>query len=347
LWPLLGGPAAFAGPANGADLDEIPLVGRPIEFPFSEASAPFARKGDELLSPFRLEAEVSPTRVDVDQPVTLTVTVRALATVRRPPRRIDLRDVPAFARYFHIEDVTDGKKEQIASAAWRWTYRLRPRQVGLYDVPGVPFVFYNPDLRPADRAFQVLFTDPIRLTVTPAEPPIRQGDLPSSVREVASGSAVLARVSSWHGPGPVLVVVVLGLPPILCAGWYLAWRRLYPDAAYQARQRQSRAARRALAALQTAARQTGREQAEGISQVMIVYLRERFGLIPLEPTPQESALWLRRFGYNEAVTQRLRQLLEQCAAVRFGPDSAADNDLVEPVRGLIIDLEEPSCPPSS
>src|SRR5205085_2072608 len=110
---------------------------------------------------------------------------------------------------FHIEDVGDGKKEQLGPAGWRWTYRLRPRQVGRDVVPGVPFVFYNPDLRPAEKAFQVLFTDPIPVTVVPAEPPAPPWDLPASATEVAAAPGLFAHVSVWRGPGPVWLAVVL------------------------------------------------------------------------------------------------------------------------------------------
>jgi hypothetical protein len=168
--------ALASAPVRADEPDDIPIVGRPIEFPFSGASAGFVRQGDDLVIPFRLEAHLSHTSVEVEQPTTFTITVHALGKVRRPPQRIDLREVPAFARRFHIEDAADGKKEQPNHAAWRWQYHLRPRQVGIHDVPGVPLVFYNPDLHSPDKAFQVIFSDPIRLTVNPPDIPRAGGD---------------------------------------------------------------------------------------------------------------------------------------------------------------------------
>jgi hypothetical protein len=138
---------------------------------------------------------------------------------------------------------------------------------------------------------------------------------------------------------------VLVLPPILCVGWYLAWRRLYPDAARLVRQRQSRAARRALAGLDAAARLTGRPRVEAVSAAVVLYLRERFDLVYREPTPGESADWLAHFGISEGLTQRTRQLLQECAAGRFGPQETEDN-LAAPARGLVLELEDATCPPS-
>jgi hypothetical protein len=327
--------------------DEVPLVGRPVEFPFSGASARFARQGDELVVPFRLEAQVAPTQVEAEQPVTLTLTVRAVASVLHPPERIDLREVPAFSRRFHIEAVSGSNKEQPSPAVWRWVYHLRPRQVGIQDVPGVPFVFYNPDLRPAEKAFQVLFTDPVRLTVIPPEPIRPPGDPPPGVLQVAGGPRLRAHVRPWHGPGRALLAAVLVPPPLLGLGWYLAWRWLYPDAARLARQRRSRAARRALVGLDGAARLGGRAHAEAVSAAVVLYLRERFDLAVQEPTPGECADWLARFGLAEVLTERLRLLLEDCTAARFGPGEVEGSDLASPARGLVIDLEDATCPPSS
>jgi hypothetical protein len=110
------------------DAPEVPLVGRPADLPFSGASAGFAAAGPgpEYVAPFAVSARATPAEVEELEPVTFEVTVRAVGTFYRPPARIDLREVPAFSRRFHIEDVTDGKTEEITPSPWRWAYRLRP-----------------------------------------------------------------------------------------------------------------------------------------------------------------------------------------------------------------------------
>jgi hypothetical protein len=84
-----------------------------------------------------------------------------------------------------------------------------------------------------------------------------------------------------------------------------------------------------------------------VSQIVVEYLRERFDLIPQEPTPLESALWLVRFGYAASLTGAVRQLLEECAVARFGPGPTQAGDLAGPAHGLIVALEESPCPPLS
>jgi hypothetical protein len=325
---------------TAADPDEIPVIGRPADLPFSEASAGFVRRGDENVCPFRVTADARPRRVEAEAPLLYTITVEALGPVRRSPVRINLKDVSAFDRSFDVEDVTDGTK-QPGPTTWRWVYRLKPRRAGIDEVPRLPFVFYNPDVRPAERGFQVIWTDAVPLTVTAPEPIIPVDTFSAGITSLATGPVVLADRSRWAGPGPALLVGVLAGPPLLCLVWYAAWRRLYPDAAQRALQQRSRAARRALAALRTARRLAGKARGEAVAAAVVGYLRERFDLPVAEPTPEEAADWLRRYGRDG---DEVKRLLLNCTAERFGPGGAGD--LVAAARQFIATTEDPPRSPS-
>jgi hypothetical protein len=324
--------------------DDVPLVGRPADLPFSGASAGFAivSPGPEFRAPFAFATAAAPTDVEEAMPVTLTVTVRVLGKLRHPPSRLDLRQVPALSRAFHVEDVTDGRKETASPSEWRWVYRLRPRGPGVREVPGVPFVFYNPDLRPAEKAFQVIWSDPIPLRVRPGErdaPPVPASD---AVLALATGPGVL-RGPAGHSAAWWLLAT-LG-PPAVCALWYLRWRRSHPDEARLAHQRRSRAARAALAALDQAGREPGRAGADRVAAALAGYLADRFGLARAEPTPPEVAGCLRRCGLPEALVERGGRLLADASAVRFGPEEGPA--LVGEARAWILAVEEEPWPPSS
>jgi hypothetical protein len=339
---------ALAGPPRAGAADEVPLVGRPADLPFSGASAGFAvGPGPEYRVPFSVEATAAPAEVEELAPVTLTVTVRAAGAVRLPPGRIDLRQVPAFSRSFHIEDVTDGKKRESSPSAWRLTYRLRPRSPRVGGVPGVPFVFYNPDLRPSEKAFQVIWTDPLPLRVVPAERHMSPVKAPAAALELAPARAVLAAGPPWQGPGPALAAAALAAPPLACAAWLLAWRRLYPDAGRLTRQRRSRAARRALRGLEGAARERGRARAEQVARALAGYLQERFELHSAEPTPAEASAWLAGQGLPAGLAGRAEELLAACAEGRFRPGEGEEADLVDAAGTWVVAVEEGSCPPSS
>jgi hypothetical protein len=331
------------------EVDEVPLVGRPADLPFSGASASFHVTGaePEYRVPFTLQTTAAPAEVEALAPLTFTVTVQAAGRVHNPPARLDLRQVPAFARSFHIEDVTDGKKETISPAVWRWSYRLKPRSAGVLEVPGLPFVFYNPDLRPTEKAFQVIWTDPIPLRVLPADRQLPPVDAPGVALEFAGGSGLLAAQPEWAGPGIGLVAVVILVPPLGCTLWYLLWRRLYPDVARMTRQRRSRAARHALATLTRLGKETGRVRAEAITRALADYLRERFDLPSAEPTPAEAAAWFARLELPSELVDQVSQLLERCAELRFRPGDSETTDLGGAVETWIVAVEESPCPSSS
>lgn len=336
----------LAAPVRANEPDEVPLVGRPADLPFSEASAGFevVQPGPEYRAPFTLETSASPVEVEELQPVTFTVTVRARGRLHHPPVRLDLRLLPVFSRSFHIEDVTDGKRDKIAASSWRWVYRLRPRTPGVAQVPGVPFVYYNPDLKPVEKAFQVLWSDPISLHVRPSEgnaPPVQA---PESVRSFSGGPEVLRRQTRGRGPGVWLYIVLFGAPGV-CLLWYLTWRHLYPDAARLARRRRSRAAQRALRALDLAARREGRPMAEQVTAAIASYLADRLGFARAEPTPDEVAAWLEAQGISGNLVESVRALLDRSSAARFGPEENRA-DLPGEARLWIISMEEASCPPS-
>jgi hypothetical protein len=327
--------------ANPSPDDYVPLVGRPADLPFSGASAPFAvGPGPEYRVPFRLTVEASPTRLEAQTPLTFTVTVTALGRVYYPPSRIDLREVPAFERGFFIEDVTDGKKEQISSTTWRWVYQLKPRQAWVDQIPGLPFVFYNPDLRPPEKAFQVIWTDTVPVTVEPAEPLSAPLDLPDSMKVLAVGPGVLAERHAWRLPSPVLLVVLIACPPLVCAVWYRSWRSRYPDAARQAQIRRSWAAQRALKELAAAPAGIGRDRGDHVAAAIADYLRERFDRAPVEPTPAETRELLTAQRCPMELADRAETLLRACAAERFPPDPSGEAELVEEARSFILAVED-------
>ncbi len=339
-WLLLGGMPTVL---NGAD-DEIPRVGRPADLPFSGASAGFHfdPEHSEYQVPFLVSTTASAKAIQEQEAVLLTLTVQARGQVRTPPQRLDLQEIPALAQRFYLEDVTEGRAATTVSRSWQWVYRLRPRSVGLQQIPGIPFVYYNPDLQPVTRSFQVIWTDPLPLEVRPSErdaPPVTASEsilkLDPDVLRTPPRTGI---PWGWWWP------LWLGTP-LACAGWYLVWHWLYADAATLARRRRSRAERQALRALAQAKRLQGRAQADRIVAIVAEYLQARLGWSGAEPTPTEITAFLRQNRYDESLVEQTRHLLELTSAVRFGPIEEAH--LLEAARVWIQAIEEASCPPGS
>jgi hypothetical protein len=306
--------------AGPDDEDEIPVVGRPAELPFSDASGDFCVK-----------AEAEPTVLQAEDPLTLTVRVTAVGLVRHPPRRIDLRQVPAFTNSFFIEDPEDGGARHPDNRTWEFVYLLKPRSADVTEVPSCPFVFYNPAIVNPSRRFQTLFTDPIPLQVQPRTAFQTPLAAPEEAYTLAPVRAVLGQQSPWAPPGPLGLAGLLLAPPLGCAAWYLVWRRLYPDAARAARQRRSRAAKLALKALRFAPRGPADRSAVATASIVADYLHQRLDLAVREPTPIETATYLRRVGLPPALAEQGERFFQGCDAARFRPAPSADGSSLKEV----------------
>lgn len=329
--------------ARADDPDDPPLVGRPVALPFSGASARFVvGPGREFRVPFALSATASPTELSPRSALVYTVTLRALGPTARPPKRLDLRQVRDFARLFYVQDIGDEKEGRVTPTSWRLRYRLTPRSSEVDEIPGFPFVFYNPDIRPAEKAFQVLYSDPIAIRQTPSRTTVGPADVDEEDLSLADSAALVAKVS-WPGPGPVAWIAAGLAPPLMSVVCYLLGRRLYPDAVRAAARRRSRAARLALEAVRLASRGRGRGRAEQLTAAVVGYLRARVDLAPSEPTPEEVSVHMAERGFPEESIRETAALLALCAAARFAPADSND-DLVERARRVIQVVEEASCP---
>jgi hypothetical protein len=313
---------------------EPPIVGRPIQWPFSGASARFVRSGDDYLCPFGVSASVSHSRLEARQEFVLRLDIEARGPVLRPPERINLSEVLAFKQTFYIAN-EPATVEKPGPGKWVWAWRLRPRGHWVREVPGFPFLFFNPDIRPEEKGYQMLWTTPIPLTVEADEiigpPP------PDDLLQPVGPEAL--RYRPWPKPGWGTALLALLLPPIVCVVWYLVWWRMYPDAARLALLRRNLAAGRALAALDLLPSSSDAERAEGMVQALTAYLVERFGLSIASPTPEEAAA-----AVPAGAAERMAALWHRADAAQFAGAGCPD---VDEARRLIADMEELACPPSS
>jgi hypothetical protein len=111
---------------------------------------------------------------------------------------------------------------------------------------------------------------------------------------------------------------------MICGAWYFVWRRRHPDDAKKRDRRRSRAAQQALALLQQAECGTVERRAELTAAALATYLRQRVELAIAEPTPGETAAFLRRTGCSPLVVEQTVQFLNTCDAARFWPPLIAD-----------------------
>jgi hypothetical protein len=127
-------------------------------------------------------------------------------------------------------------------------------------------------------------------------------------------------------------------PPLVCAGLYVVWRRLNPDASRLVQQRRSRAATFALKQLERLPRGAAEARAAHVAAAVTTYLQQRLDLHAAEPTPAEASTLLHATGCPDALTKRAEEFFRTCDAARFF-STPAGADLPSSARQLILDLE--------
>ena len=330
LCVFCGAQKTLAQADHDADKVEPPVANQPQEF-------------SGALGSYAVTSQAEPTTVQAEDTIKFKVKVKVLGAgssgqIKRP----NLQRLPQFARQFAIKNGAD--RDLPDEKAREFAYELRPRNTAVKQIPAVPFVYFNPRIRPATQGYQWAYAPAIpilakpRTAVAPAEVqttfPIK--DLPESVYQYTTGPNVLLRQEPFPWPGSILLSILALGPPALCAVWLALWQRAYPDAARVARQRRSRAARQALAALQTLGKSEPEGQAQQAKEIVVAYLQERLDFHVLEPTPEEVAAHVRQAGSAPEIVAEAGRFFAACDAARFAdlrqplPESstAAAADLV-------------------
>lgn len=327
--------SACAVRAETPEAFRIPPV-RPPDLPYSPDAAGY----------FDVSARAEPVKVQSGKAISFTLIVKGSDdNYRLPPQRIDLSQLPNIAENFYIDDPHRDTHDE-AGRTWQFVYLLKPKRPDVTEIPAVPFVFYNPTLRPEIKGFSTIYSDEIKIEVTAAPkvaPPPRE--VAALFLETQTGSALLSRRGSWTLPSLPVLVVLLLVPPLLCGCWYMVWRRLNPNAARQAEQRRSRAANQALKALEHLPRGPTEVRAAHVAATVTLYLQQRLDLPPQEPTPAEAADHLRGAGCPDPLTKQVETLYRDCDALRFCPAAPA-TDLPAAARQFILNLEAHTWSPS-
>jgi hypothetical protein len=344
-------PSALAAPAlPSADQQRgpilVPIVGRPGYF------------NESVGTRFEVTMRASRTELHAMQQLTLTVRVTAVGRYWQPPERPNLEELAKFNERFKIDRPANSKPDRVLAdqRSWEFEYKLRPRpDVTVERIPPLPFVWYRPSRKANLRGyFATTFGEEIELKVKPVPvvtPMVKQVPIqaPESFFAIAAGPAVLERDEPYRLPSLGLWALLLLAPPALAGAWFVIWRRLYPDAARLARIRQSRAAIEALRALVALGTVDESLRVARITAISANYLRYRFDLRAIEPTPAEVGEHLRRAGASDELAEQAADFFRACDAARFAPveidasglnpGARPDDDLAGAAQRLITALE--------
>jgi len=305
---------------------EVPLVGQPTEDFYGAAG-----------SGVKVAWNVEPKDVPEDGEIVATFIISNASNPTKITRP-DLKKLPAFSDRFVITDNADTKVPEGAPEV-RFSYRLRPRNRQTDQVPTLNFYYFNP-AAPAGKQFKLTNTGrAIPLTVTAALPKPPPAPIPLAEADhlfvIATGPALLNHGSGALGGWAWWGIGLAG--PLFALGWYAAWRRMYPDAQRLAKLHRSRAARRAVDAIQRAGHAA--DPPAAIAAALLHYLRARFPLPPGAVTPSEIGNALGELGMPTADREAVAGFFRKCDTARFSVSSDNAMSLATDARALVALLE--------
>jgi hypothetical protein len=307
---------------------DVPVVGQPVAN-FYKAQG----------SGVKVAWSLDRTTVPEDEDIVATLIIKG-ATNPQQIVRPDLKKLDAFESRFVVTDARDAPPTAAAKEV-RFSYRLRPRSRSVKEVPSLIFCYHDPAAAEG-KQFPTTKAVFVEITVTAPRPKTPPPALPLSEPDhlfrSTTGSQVLGARPFSPGVWTWIVFALTG--PLLATVWYVAWRRVFPDAARLARIRRTRAARRATDAIRRAGRAVDPPAAIGVA--VLGYLRSRFPLPPGAVTPTEIGSALAELGLLAADCDAVADFFRSCDAARFAPPGDNGVSLAADSEALVNRLEAPA-----
>jgi hypothetical protein len=311
-------------PLSAQDIS-IPVSGRPT-------SDFYGARGTGV----RVAWSLDRTAVPLDEEIVATLVVTNVDNPRDVARP-DLKTLPKFHTQFVVIDQPDAPPA--AAKEVKFTYRLRPRDLAVKELPRLDFHYYNHSAA-GGKQFPLTQTQKnLAITVTPPKPKAAPPVVPLRESEhlfaVARGESVL--------DGPPFAPCNWGWAAVGFAGplaavvWFLVWRRVFPDAGRLAKLRRSRAAHRATDAIHRAGRTP--DPPAALANAVLGYLRSRFPLPPGAVTPTEVGAALADLDLPAAECEDVAEFLRACDEARFSPSGDNDASLTATAAAIVARLE--------
>lgn len=271
---------------------------------------------------FNMNVSAAPTRVEVGQPITLTIAISGepLTGVAGPNLTAQSE---LDARFDFTAEELVGDVERGAKVFRRAIF---PQQEGEQTIPPIAWSYFDTQA----EQYHTLTSEPIPIIVDPPSGgPLALPDTAAngtSLTLLAGGlspnytdtDALLAHQAVL--PGGVTVGALIAAPAVYAGVAVVAWRRrrLGGDAALL---RRRRAARRALRLLEDGDGSDPAARVEAASRALAAYLSDRFDLAPGQRTPQDVYTALCAGGASPALADEIQAFLAESQAVRYGPGS--------------------------
>jgi hypothetical protein len=273
---------------------------------------------------FTVSASVNATQVRVGDPIELTLAIRGrgpLDTLAPPA----LETQPALTQDFRVPS------EQLAGAMVRgervFTQTLRAKRPEVRQIPSIEYPYFDPML----GAYQVTRTEPIPLSVRPAETlsaadladaagleskPTQPAAPVDALRGIEVRQAQLLRRVAPVRAAQVLAVTATPAAVFAVTGAYVALRKR--SRASTPRSRRHAALRDARRTLSSARGLPAAEQARQVEVALSGYVAQRVGAPPASFRGPEALARLTRRGAPPETIALWTRVVNQCEAAGYG-----------------------------
>ena len=315
--------SAFFGATGYKDVN-VHLVSTPVKItvtPLPEKDKPANYGG--AVGNFTVSAKMDKTDLTTDDVATLTLNITGsgnLKLITAPqlslPNGINTYDP-------QIVDTITGRSTTI-SGSKIITYAITPHTTGDYEIPAIPFTYFNPQT----GAYVTLHTTPFKLHVKPGKHynPAQAADNNAalSLKDIHDiSSAPLGELSL--NSRPLLLSPAYWLTYLLAIGGFLGlvvWKRRNDELSRDSKLlRNKRANKIALQRLVTAQKLMSQNNKKGfyeeISKAIWLYLSDKSG-IPLSELSRDTAIAaLRARKVPEAVQQHFENVIWECETALY------------------------------
>lgn len=292
---------------------------------------------------FTLNSSIDKTNLSTDESANLTLNISGTGNLKLI--QAPILNLPNGLDAFEptIVDTITGRSTTI-SGNKIFTYAIAPRLAGDYEIPAIPFSFYNS----RTGTYNTLFTKPVKIHVTQGKndkKDLSQQKVLTDIHDINKDT-----FKSFSYTGPLFFsgfYWMLYAAPLLALIVFILWKKKTDkEAGNKILFKNKYANKIALKRLKTAKVYMDNKQTipfyEEISKAIWLYLSDKLH-IPLSQLSKETASEaLRLKNISAAQSEKMNRIIEDCAMSLYAPSGAAqqmNHTYLETVQ-LIGELEE-------
>jgi len=302
----------------------LPTEGRPKDF-------------SGTIGNFSISATPSRTRVEVNQPVTVTIKISGTGNVKsaaKPP----IPELDDFRVYEASASENVSKLDDKIGGTKIYEEVFRPVRPGPLEIPALSFNFFNPDR----GRYETVSTRPIALNVIKPEGYVASPEIPFAGPEMTISSQardiryIKENPGDWYPSGRLILfspayVAVNGFPVLILAVMIALRKRrekLAGDIGYARARAASRMARKRLSRARAQARtETAGEFYAEIYTALISYIADKVNTSPYGLTTDRIKQLLAGKSVDDTVIDKVVQLMQSCDFARYAPSEVSQEDI--------------------